>query len=68
MPQKPLSPEALLSMFIRVLALLAVGFLCLAFWHPWQPGHAPDWRCVGLGVTCIALATICSWGLHSLKR
>jgi hypothetical protein len=68
MAKNPLSPETLLLWLIRGLGLLALGFLCLAFWHPWQPGQAPDWRCIGLTVACVALATICSWGLHSLKR
>jgi hypothetical protein len=68
MPKEPLSPETLLLFLIRGLALVAVVFLCLAFWHPWQPGAGPDWKCAGLAVACLALAAICSWGLHSLKR
>jgi hypothetical protein len=66
--KEPLSPETLLLLLIRGLALLAVVFLCLAFWHPWQPGAGPDWKCAGLGVACVTLAAICSWGVHSLKR
>jgi hypothetical protein len=68
MPQKSLTPETLLLVLIRFLAFLGVLFLCLAFWHPWQPGHAVDGRCIGLAVACVVLAAICSWGLHSLKR
>jgi hypothetical protein len=68
MPKEPLSPETLLLWLIRGLALLAVVFLGLALWHPWRPGAGLDWKCVGLMVGCMALAAICSWGLHSLKR
>ena len=69
MAKEPLSPETLLMWLIRGLALLAIIFFCLAFWHPWQRGDAGfDWKCGGMMVACVALAAICSWGLHSLKR
>ena len=68
MPTQPLTPERLLLLLIRALAALGAGLLGLAFWHPWQAGNGPDWRCLGLAIACAAVATICSWGFHALKR
>ena len=68
MPKEPLRPETLLLLLIRGLALLAAVFLCLAFWHPWQPGGGVEWKCAGLAAGCVALAAICSWGVNSLNR
>ena len=68
MEKKPLAPETILSYLIRILAVLAVVFFCLAWWHPWQASAGLDWRCIGMAGACTALAAICSWGLHSLNR
>ncbi|MBV9489391.1 MAG: hypothetical protein JO069_06665 [Verrucomicrobia bacterium] len=66
--KQPLTPEGILMFLIRALALLALVFFCLAWWHPWRAGGGLDWRWVGMAVACIALAAICAWGSQSLKR